>query len=96
VVIPEAPLHELLPTFDYIGDFYVRYEASSPEMYKSYLAVADKPYVYFWFGTVVMLLLVVLYLGRTCVLVESWDSGSIIPDVMVLKCGALALYPTYV
>lgn len=45
---------------------------------------------------VVILLIIVIYSAKLCILLpSSLDKGSIVPHVLAIKCGSLALYPTF-
>ena len=56
----------------------------------------NRKYYYYIFGLIVTIVLLVGYSIKLCCLVPgSRDRGSILPHVFAVKCGALALYPTY-
>lgn len=93
-MLNEQATHDIMPKLAHLGDLYLDYPYSDPEFYESYLR--NRPYYYFIFGLAITLVLLIGYTVKLCCLSpRSRDRGSIIPHIFALRCGALALYPTY-
>lgn len=93
-MISEQAIHDVLPSLDHLGDLYLDYPMSDPEFYRSY--IEQKPFYHFTFGLVITLLLFILYSSKVLfVIPETKNRGQIIAHIFAIKCGGLALYPTY-
>lgn len=83
-----------MPKLPHFGDLYLDYPYSDPAFYESY--IKKLTFNYHIFGLVITILLLIGFTLKICCFVTRTDDrGSIIPHIFSLKCGALALYPTY-
>ena len=83
-----------MPKLSQFGDLYLTYPYSDPEFYQSY--IRNLNFNYHIFGLVITVVLLLGYCIKICCfMTRTDDRGSIIPHIFSLKCGALALYPTY-
>lgn len=94
LMLSEKATHDLMPSLDHMGDLYLDYPYSDPAFYQSY--IQNRTYNYHIFGLVITILLFLVYtIKLCCVLPKSQDRGNIIPHIFAMRCGALALYPSY-
>lgn len=93
-MLSEKATHDLMPSLDHMGDLYLDYPYSDPAFYQSY--IRNRTYNYYIFGLVITILLFIGYSVKLCcVIPRSQDRGRIIPHIFAMRCGALALYPSY-
>ena len=94
IKLTEEAIHDVLPNLGHLGDLYLDYPLEDPEFYKSCLE--NVQYYHFIFGLIVTILLFLAYLIKVCCVMPSTKNrGQIIAHIFALKCGGLALYPTY-
>lgn len=92
-MMSETAVHEVLPGLDLKGDLNLDYPLEDPEFYRSY--IEHKDYKYYLFGLFITIILLLGYLLKVCILPDTKIRGQIIPHIFAIKCGGLALYPTY-
>lgn len=93
-MLSEKATHEIMPTFQHLGDLYLDYPYSDSAFYDSY--IRSQTFYYFLFGLIVTVLLFLGYSIKICCLSPGGrERGSIIPHIFSIKCAALAIYPTY-
>lgn len=84
----------MLPSLEHVGDLYLDYPLDDPSFYRSY--VEQRHYKHYVFGLLVTLALFAAYLVKVCCLMPATKNrGQIAAHIFALKCGGLALYPTY-
>lgn len=92
--LSEQTTHQIMPKLSHFGDLYLDYPYSDPQFYQSY--IKNLNFSYHIFGLIITILLLIGFSIKICCFVSQTDDrGSVIPHIFSLKCGALALYPTY-
>ncbi len=90
----ETAIQAILPSASHMGSLSLSSPADNPSFIRS--VYTQMPYNYHYFGLIVTLLMLIIYIVKATVSVpQSDDQGEIISHVFLLRCGGIIFSLTY-